>query len=366
MVCKSAIDMNLPDFVQEILGDIKAAHFCAPAGGNGGTKPPRTTKPPAITTTSASTPMKTIVGVAACVDSLSTLVKAVTAAGLVDTLNSAGPFTVFAPNNAAFAKIEGLDAILQNTELLKKILLLHVIIGKVVKAGALTEGLVAGDLTFNKEGGDWYVTSPGSKAKIVQADVGASNGVAHVIDTVLLPASAPAVTTMSASTQMKTIVGVAALVDSLSWLSTLGTAVKAADLVETLSSAGPLTVFAPNNAAFAKIDPDALTAILADKKQLTDILMLHVLAAKVMSSQLTNGLVLGDLTFTNEGGSWYVAGPTNKAKIIQADVGASNGVAHVIDTVLLPEPCVALTFQTGTNQDTCTDKKFCGVNEYVG
>jgi len=114
------------------------------------------------------------------------------------------------------------------------------------------------------------------------------------------------------------------------------TAVKAADLVETLSGAGPFTVFAPNNAAFDKIGTDALNAILADKKQLTDILMLHVLAAKVMSSQLTDGLVSGDLTFTNENGDWYVAGPSNKAKIITADVGASNGVAHVIDTVLLP------------------------------
>merc|ERR1719424_2220201 len=209
-------------------------------------------------------------------------------------------------------------------------------------SGDLTDGMVAktssGDLTFTNEGGSWYVDSQGSKAMIIGPDNGATNGVAHVIDTVLLPAP-DATTAASTAAPQLTIVGLAQSVPSL---STLVTAVIKAGLVDTLNSAGPFTVFAPNNAAFAKIGSAALNDILANKAQLTKILMLHVVAGKVMSGDLTDGMVAktssGDLTFTNEGGSWYVDSQGSKAMIIGPDNGATNGVAHVIDTVLLPAP----------------------------
>jgi len=190
-----------------------------------------------LTTTSATTTTQmNLVGVAASVSTLSTLVTAVKAAGLVDTLSSAGPFTVFAPDNAAFAKVQGLDAILKDTAQLKAILLLHVVMAKVMSTD-LSDGQVSGDLTFTNEGGSWYVASPGSKAKIIQANVGASNGVAHVIDTVLLPAPPTTTTTTTTTytgttttTTLKTIAGVAI---STPALSTLVTAVTKADLVDT-------------------------------------------------------------------------------------------------------------------------------------
>ena len=268
-----------------------------------------------------------IVGLASSVDYLSTLVTAVKAAGLVSTLSSTGPFTVFAPNNAAFAKVKGLDAILSNAQQLKEILLLHAVAGSAIRAQNLKEGHIvttaSGDLTFNKVGAGWRITAPGSTAMIITADVDASNGIVHVIDGVLLP-------DMSAA--LENIVQVASTVASL---STLVTAVKAAGLVGTLSGSGPMTVLAPSNAAFDQI-PD-LDKILGNKAQLTEILLLHVFAAqKLMSSDLQDGLTAGSLTFTMVAGGWQVTSPGSTAMITKSDVGASNGVVHLIDGVLLP------------------------------
>lgn len=133
--------------------------------------------------------------------------------------------------------------------------------------------------------------------------------------------------------QDKDIVDIAA---SDPQFSTLVTAVKAAGLVETLKSAGPFTVFAPTNDAFAKIPKAQLNKLLANKKALAKLLTYHVVAGKVLSSDLKEGMT-----------AKTVAGPTvkfmlspapmvNNAKIIKADIEASNGVIHVIDTVLMP------------------------------
>ena len=268
---------------------------------------------------------KNIVELASSTDYLSTLVTAVKAAGLVDTLSSSSEsFTVFAPNNAAFAKVTGLDAILKDTAQLQAILLLHVLVGRVVQSGILYEGQLAGDLQFNKISSGWKVTAPGSTAMIITPDVGASNGVVHVIDGVLLPSAAP---------KPKNIVELASSTD---YLSTLVTAVKAAGLVDTLSSSSEsFTVFAPNNAAFAKVT--GLDAILKDTAQLQAILRLHVLVGSVVQSgALYDGLTVGDLKFNIDGSGWRITSPHSSAKIITADISASNGVVHVIDSVLLP------------------------------
>ena len=129
-----------------------------------------------------------IVDVAASNDSFSTLVTAIKAAGLVDTLKSDGPFTVFAPTNEAFAKLpEGtLESLLADKEKLTQILTYHVVSGKVSssQAARLTSATTVqgGNLAIDSSNG---VTING--AKVVQADIEASNGVIHVIDTVLIP-----------------------------------------------------------------------------------------------------------------------------------------------------------------------------------
>lgn len=120
--------------------------------------------------------------------------------------------------------------------------------------------------------------------------------------------------------------------------TTLVTAVQAADLVETLKGAGPFTVFAPNDAAFAKIPAADLNALVADKAALTNVLTYHVVAGKVMAADVVNltsaTTVQGqDLTIEVKYGKVFV----NGAEVIATDIETSNGVIHVIDTVVLPK-----------------------------
>ena len=134
---------------------------------------------------------------------------------------------------------------------------------------------------------------------------------------------------------MKTIVQTA--VENGSF-GTLVTALKAAELVDTLNGSGPCTVFAPTDAAFAKIPKDTLDAVLADKKKLTAILTYHVLAGKIMADDAIKHTEAKTL----EGEMIHIAhdasGVTiNDAKVITADIECSNGVIHVIDTVLMPK-----------------------------
>lgn len=119
--------------------------------------------------------------------------------------------------------------------------------------------------------------------------------------------------------------------------STLVTAVTEAGLVDTLSSEGPFTVFAPTNAAFEKLPAGTLEAVLQDKEQLTSILTYHVVSGKVMSTDLTDGMTAttvqgDDITIGAHSGV-----TVNDANVVTADIEASNGVIHVIDTVLLPQ-----------------------------
>ena len=118
--------------------------------------------------------------------------------------------------------------------------------------------------------------------------------------------------------------------------STLVTAVKAADLVDTLSGAGPFTVFAPTNDAFAKIPATTLTAVLADKAKLTSILTYHVVSGKVMSKDVATmteaTTVQGEKVKIDASNGVMI----NNAKVVTADIECSNGVIHVIDTVLMP------------------------------
>ena len=282
---------------------------------------------------------KDIVDTAIADGRFTTLVAAVKAAGLVDALKAEGPFTVFAPTDDAFAKLPAgtLDSLLlpENKQKLSDILLYHVVSGKVMAADVTSLStaptLLGKDLSIKVDMGNVYIND----AKVIITDIETSNGVIHVIDTVLLPPSEEAASdTMAAS---NTIVDIA-VADGR--FSTLVAAVKAADLVETLSGEGPFTVFAPTDEAFAKLPAGTLDSLLLpeNKQKLTDILLYHVVPGKVMAADVVTltsaATALGkDITITVKDGKVYL---NNDIQVIITDIEASNGVIHVIDGVLLP------------------------------
>jgi uncharacterized surface protein with fasciclin (FAS1) repeats len=141
----------------------------------------------------------------------------------------------------------------------------------------------------------------------------------------------------STAAKAEDIVGIAAGNNNF---STLVTAVKAAGLVETLQGEGPFTVFAPTNAAFAKLPKATLEALLKDKKALTAILTYHVVAGKVMSADVVK-LKDGTKVKTVNGAEVKIGTKkgvkVNDSKVVKTDIEASNGVIHVIDTVLIPK-----------------------------
>jgi len=118
---------------------------------------------------------------------------------------------------------------------------------------------------------------------------------------------------------------------------TLVSAVEAAGLVDTLKGEGPFTVFAPTDEAFAKIPQEQLESLLENKTQLTAVLTYHVIAGKVMSTDLTDDMavatVQGDNVTINLDEDGVMV---NDAKVVQADIECINGVVHAIDTVLMP------------------------------
>jgi len=266
-----------------------------------------------------------IVDIAVADGRFQTLVAAVQAAGLADTLSGEGPFTVFAPTDDAFAKLpEGtVEALLADIPTLTDILLYHVLSGEVLaeevislnSAKALNEKFVEIEVM----GGMVYVND----AQVIITDIQADNGVIHVIDTVLLPAESQG-----------SIVDIA-VADGR--FQTLVAAVQAAGLAETLSSEGLFTVFAPTDDAFAKLPEGTVEALLADIPALTDILLYHVVPGKVMAEEVLAleeaGTLLGEnVSIRVEDGNVYI----NDAMVIITDIVADNGVIHVIDTVLLP------------------------------
>merc|ERR1711972_814135 len=228
-----------------------------------------------------------IVELAQSVDDLSTLVAAVVAGDLAETLSSPGPFTVFAPTNEAFGALpEGtLDSLLkpENKDQLVDILTYHVLPAQVLSTDLKffqSVGTVEGKNVHVIKTKSGVYVGPSTKElkKVIGADNLATNGVAHIIDGVLLP---PA----SLGDAKPNIVELAQSVDDL---STLVAAVVAGDLVETLSSPGPFTVFAPTNEAFAGLPEGTLDSLLKpeNKDQLVDILTYHVLPSQVLSTDL--------------------------------------------------------------------------------
>jgi len=274
----------------------------------------------------------TIVDIAVGDERFSTLVTALTAANLTEALSGPGPFTVFAPSDEVFAGLPAglLDDLLADPSgALTDVLLYH------VASGSVTSGDLSDGMTFPSllEGKNLTITiepsTPSNTVKVndipvVTADIIASNGVIHVIGGVLIP-PAPL-----------DIVDIA-LADPENF-STLVTAVTAAKLVDTLKGDGPFTVFAPTNVAFGALPEGTIESLLADPEgDLKDILLYHVVAGNYNAASITDGLTLTtvleeEIKFSIRDDGVYV----NEAKVVIADVEASNGVIHVIDQVLIP------------------------------
>ncbi len=294
---------------------------------NGVLLPPATGTRP-ITPTPITDEMN-IVEVASDAGSFSTLVAAVEAAGLVDALTGAGPFTVFAPTDAAFEALPAgtVDALLADPAALAEILKYHVVAGAlkadVVSITSALTTLQGDAIDVTVQDGAVFINN----AKIVTTDIAASNGVIHVIDAVLLPLAEPPATS-------NTLIEVAAQAGSF---STLLTAVEAAGLTDTLSGPGPFTVFAPTDAAFSALPQGALGGLLNDTEALTDVLLYHVIGTQLSSDAVVAASALNTLQGTavnvgNSGGKVTINGAT----VIITDIQADNGTIHVIDAVLLP------------------------------
>jgi transforming growth factor-beta-induced protein len=276
-----------------------------------------------------------------------TLVAAVTTANLVDTLQSEGPFTVFAPTDDAFSAFlakENLTAAeLLASDSLADILTYHVYTGQVLSSAAISIAesaesqieMVNGDnAALSLTGNDLYV----NLSKVIVADVTASNGVIHAIDKVLTPPAASALSDTNST--------IAELVTDLAGaesaeFTVLLEALVAADLASALAGDGPFTVFAPTDAAFVALltELDLTKEELLANADLANILLQHVISGVAIDSVAAfaaNGADVQTLNSAEEvtveinQGTLTIEG----ANVVITDVQASNGVIHVIDSVI--------------------------------
>jgi uncharacterized surface protein with fasciclin (FAS1) repeats len=281
----------------------------------------------AVAAQPAAAQHKTIPEVAVEAGSFGTLVAALEAAGLVDALAGDGPFTVFAPTDDAFAKLPHgtVESLLEpeNRERLTAILTYHVVPGRVsaAQAARLTgAGTLNGQrLAIERDHGVLRIDD----ATVVSADVGASNGVIHVIDSVLLPSD-------------ETLIEVARDAGSF---GTLLAAVDAAGLTHELMGDGPFTVFAPTDDAFEALPQGTVASLLEpeNRDKLREILTYHVASGRLYGADLLkNGEVetlsgrTVDVRVRND------RLRANDARVVATDIDAANGVVHVIDAVLIP------------------------------
>lgn len=323
-------------------------------------------------------PTQNLVEIAAGNEDFSTLVELVSAAGLVDVLaDPDASWTVFAPTNDAFALVPAsvLEALAADPALLTRVLTYHVVNGAVMSTdvvGMLTENTAAAEsmemeavgsptmgseLTFTATAeGDLYVDG----AKVTTADIVATNGVIHVIDRVLIPdeiaAAIPAILGVDADVSELNIAEIASANENFSTLVSL---VSAAGLVDVLADPdASWTVFAPTNEAFAAVPQEVLDTLAADPALLTRVLTYHVVEGAVLSTDVVemseemmanaasmemeavgSPTIGSELTFTVlASGDIRV----DDARVLVADIMASNGVIHIIDSVLVPAEIAAM------------------------
>jgi uncharacterized surface protein with fasciclin (FAS1) repeats len=282
-------------------------------------------------------PLESISTIVSTNSNFTLLKSALVHAGLTEVLSGTGPFTVFAPNNAAFtsagleteAKIKAIPA-----ATLKNILLYHVLPQK-VSAGQISTATNTPVKTANemnvfitKNSKDIFVNG----ATVIQGDVMATNGIIHVINNVLMPATGNIVEVASANPNFSILVA-----------AVLRASQGSTNVAQVLSGAGPLTVFAPTNQAFINAGFANVAAIQsADPAVLTSILTYHVISGRLFSSDLTEGakpVTVNGATVTvslTAGAKVKGNSNTTASLITSANMVTTNGVIHVIDQVLMP------------------------------
>jgi transforming growth factor-beta-induced protein len=270
-----------------------------------------------------------IVQTAVAAGKFTTLASLLTQSGLADTLSSGGPYTVFAPTDEAFAKVPKatLDALAADPAKLKSVLLYHVVSGNVGSADVVkltsAKTLDGKSVAIKVSNGSVFIDA----AKVTTPDVAATNGVIHIVDSVLMPAE-------TAMAPTKNIVQTAKAAGQFKTLTSLLTK---AGLASTLQGKGPFTVFAPTDAAFAKVPKATLSALAADKAKLKAVLLYHVAkgnvtankVVKLKSAKTLNGK---PVSISVSGSKVMVGG----ARVTTADIATTNGVIHVINKVLIP------------------------------
>jgi uncharacterized surface protein with fasciclin (FAS1) repeats len=267
-----------------------------------------------------------IVDTAVAAGSFQTLAAALQAAGLVDAMKGEGPFTVFAPTDEAFSKLPAgtVDTLLkpENKPMLTAILTYHVAPGRFEADDVMARTNLA---TLNGQRIDIDARRGVrvDNANVIKADIECANGVIHVIDRVILPSSESILETATKAGSFQT----------------LAAAVRTAGLVEALSGDGPFTVFAPTDAAFAKLPAGTVENLLKpeNRHQLVEILKYHVVPGRIYANDAlvaeTAKTAQGSrIRFSVASGSLMV----NGASIVRPDLEATNGVIHVIDEVILP------------------------------
>jgi len=266
------------------------------------------------------------------------LVEAISAAGLTQTLSGAGPFTVFAPTDSAFGALLSELGVTKAQLLADKPLLTSVLTYHVLPTLVRSSQVPVGKAITTVQGGIFKIDVSGSglevtdgrnrRASIIATDIPAGNGVIHVIDKVLLPADKNIVQTAQANPDFSILVE----------------AVVAADLANALSAPGPLTVFAPTNAAFAALLTElgiTQSQLLADKALLTKVLTYHVVDARVLKADVPLNAPISTLqgdTFSVSPALAITDQRSRTANIVTTDILATNGVIHVLDRVILPRP----------------------------
>ena len=282
-----------------------------------------------------------IVEVATAAGSFPTLLAAVEAAGLADALSDdSASLTVFAPTEAAFAALpEGtLDALLADPEALANILTYHVLDSEVGVGAALdlapttVATLQGGDIALTKRDDDYLYVN---LSQVVDYDIEASNGVIHVIDSVLLPPD------LTPSTMT-----IAEIAQADGNFDTLVTALTAANLVGTVNDPdASLTVFAPTDAAFEELGEAAVNYLLNNLEILESTLLYHVVAGAELTSIDAIAATGTSLVMANGDEATISLGESGLmiegANIVSTDIVASNGIIHVIDVVLEAPSAVA-------------------------
>ncbi|MFG0315902.1 MAG: fasciclin domain-containing protein, partial [Planctomycetota bacterium JB042] len=262
-----------------------------------------------------------LVETAVAAGSFGTLAAALQAADLVDALKGPGPFTVFAPTDNAFAALPAgtVDRLLrpENRAALAGILTYHVVPGRilaeeVVRSSGLTT-LNGQRLDLSVDGGAVFADG----AKVVRTDIECSNGVIHVLDAVVTPATDDLVATAAGAERFGTLLAAA----------------KAAGLAETLAGGGPFTVFAPTDDAFAALPEGTVESLLKpeNRDRLAAILKLHVVSGRVHSDAAAEAGAAPTLNGARVAIARTDGGlKVGDATVVAADLDASNGVIHVI------------------------------------